>query len=270
LTAACKVHRVTQHRSVLPGVEARTITSDRTFPRHSHDQLGIGVVLSGAHRSWSGIGHVEARAGDSIMVNPGEMHDGMPGGQGPRQWRMLYFEPAVVARATRAEGVEVIEVVRPAVHDPVLASLFVRSFDRVIEQPSSELAIEESLLMLVMRALRKHGARQTPSRELSPSVRRALERVEADPASQTSLAELARLSGISRFQLVRGFVREVGVTPHAYVLQRRVLLARQLLTLGQSIVEAAMNAGFADQSHLTRAFLRQFGVTPGRYLAAIN
>ena len=37
----------------------------------------------------------------------------------------------------------------------------------------------------------------------------------------------------------------------------------------QPIVDAAINAGFADQSHMTRAFVRQFGVTPGRYVAAI-
>jgi AraC-like DNA-binding protein len=83
------------------------------------------------------------------------------------------------------------------------------------------------------------------------------------------LAELAELSGVSRFQLLRGFACEVGATPHAYLVQRRVGLARQLLAAGQSIVDAAINAGFADQSHMTRAFVRQFGVTPGRYVAAM-
>jgi AraC-like DNA-binding protein len=85
-----------------------------------------------------------------------------------------------------------------------------------------------------------------------------------------SLAELAALSGVSRFQLLRGFAREVGITPHAYLVQRRVRLARQLLAKGQTPVQAAMQAGFADQSHMTRAFVRQIGVTPSRYQAAIT
>ncbi len=46
------------------------------------------------------------------------------------------------------------------------------------------------------------------------------------------MAELAALSGVRRFQLLRGFVLETGVTPHAYLLQRRVRLARQLLIAG--------------------------------------
>jgi hypothetical protein len=122
------VHRMVQHRSVLPWVEARTLTSDRTFPRHSHDQLGIGVMLSGGHRSWSGVGHVEAHSGDIIMVNPGEMHDGMPIRGNPRGWRMLYFDPTAVVRMAEAEGANTFEVVRPAVHDPILAARFARLF----------------------------------------------------------------------------------------------------------------------------------------------
>jgi AraC-like DNA-binding protein len=264
------VHRVTQHRSGLPDIEARTIASGRTFPRHSHDQLGIGVMLSGAHRSWSGIGHVEARAGDVIMVNPGEMHDGMPAGVGPREWRMLYFEPAVIARMAETEGGDDVEVVRPAVHDPVLATRFAQLFDCMTAPRSSQLLMEERLLVLVMWVLRRHGLRRPPSREPSPSIGKARARIDSDPTSHVSLAELAELSGISRFQLVRGFAREVGTTPHAYLVQRRVCLARRLLTQGQSVAEAAMNAGFADQSHLTRAFVRHLGVTPGRYVAAIG
>lgn len=68
-TRVSRHHRMIQHRSALCWVEARTLASDRVFPRHSHDQLGVGVIVSGAHRSWSDIGNVEARAGDIIMVN---------------------------------------------------------------------------------------------------------------------------------------------------------------------------------------------------------
>ena len=68
---------------------------------------------------------------------------------------------------------------------------------------------------------------------------------------------------------MRGFARAVGVTPHAYLLQQRVRLARRLLSAGRRPIEAAAEAGFADQSHLTRAFRRQLGVTPARYRAAV-
>jgi hypothetical protein len=54
--------------------------TNHAFPRHSHDHIGIGIMTFGAQRSWSIIGQVESEAGDVIMVNPGEIHDGMPVG----------------------------------------------------------------------------------------------------------------------------------------------------------------------------------------------
>ena len=75
---------------------------------------------------------------------------------------------------------------------------------------------------------------------------------------------------MSRFHLLRGFFRATGATPHAYILQRRVRLARQLLAAGEELTEASARAGFADQSHMTRAFVRQLGVTPARYRSSVT
>ena len=46
-------------------------------------------------------------------------------------------------------------------------------------------------------------------------------------------------------------------------------MARRHLRSGYALADAALMAGFADQSHMTRAFQRQFGITPGRYRAAV-
>jgi quercetin dioxygenase-like cupin family protein len=98
-----RTHRVVQHKSAIPGVEGMTLFSDHAFPRHSHDQFGIGIMTSGAQRSWSVIGQVESQAGDVIMVNPGEMHDGVPVSGFARGWRILYLDPDVVGRETAGE-----------------------------------------------------------------------------------------------------------------------------------------------------------------------
>lgn len=106
-------------------------------------------------------------------------------------------------------------------------------------------------------------------RESSPSVTRAVKRIDAAPEIPVSLAELAALSSVSRFQLLRAFSRQIGITPHAYLIQRRVLLAQRFLADGQTPAQAAIQAGFSDQSHMTRAFVRQVGVTPGCYSRAV-
>jgi AraC-like DNA-binding protein len=264
-----RMHRVEQHRSGIPGIEAMTLFSNHAFPRHSHDQFGIGIMTSGAQRSWSVIGQVESEVGDVIMVNPGEIHDGMPVDGVARGWRILYLDPALVAREIADETTDAELIMRPVARDLRLARDVVRLFAE-LERPAQDgLAGEESLLCCLMHILHRHVVRAARAVGRSPPVAKAIRRLDSAPEVPTSLAELAALSGVSRFQLLRGFAREVGTTPHAYLVQRRVRLVRQLLAAGRSPADAAVGAGFADQSHMTRAFVRQLGVTPGRYKAAI-
>jgi AraC-like DNA-binding protein len=263
------MHRIEHHRSGIPGIEAMTLYSNHAFPRHSHDQYGIGIMTSGAQRSWSVIGQVESEAGDVIMVNPGEMHDGIPVNGSPRGWRILYLDPALIAREIADEATEKELIARPVARDPHLARQVARLFT-LLETPAPDrFAAKESLLRCLMHVLHRHGVHGPSTACASPPVLKAIRRLDAAPEISTSLAELAALSGVSRFQLLRGFTREVGTTPHAYLVQRRVRLVRRLLAAGRSPVDAALLAGFADQSHMTRAFVRQFGITPGRYRAAI-
>lgn len=245
-----------------------TLLSDRAFPRHSHDQYGIGIMTSGAQRSWSAIGQVESVAGDVIMVNPGEMHDGAPIGGGARSWRILYLDPALVAREVGDDANAGELMVRPVARDAQLASRVVRLFAQLEQGCPDPLAVEESLSSCLMLVLHKHEVGGPRRAGASPSVLKAIQRLDAAPEITVSLPELAALSGVSRFQLLRGFAREVGVTPHAYLIQRRVCLVRRLLIAGHTPAAAAVAAGFADQSHMTRAFVRQFGITPARYQAA--
>lgn len=162
-----------------------------------------------------------------------------------------------------------VEIVRPVARDPLLAGHFAELFSCFTAAQPDSLAREENLLRSLMCLLRRHGtARAAPSGP-SPCVAKAIRRLDSAPDARVSLAELAALSGVSRFQLLRGFAREVGITPHAYLVQRRVRLARRLLANGHTPAQAALLAGFADQSHMTRAFVRQLGITPSRYRAAI-
>jgi AraC-like DNA-binding protein len=254
----------------MPGVEAMTLYSDHSFPRHSHDQYGIGIMTHGVQRSWSVVGQVESMAGDVIMLNPGEMHDGIAVDRAARGWKIMYFDPALIAREIADEVASTDFVIQPVARDRRLARQVMRLFDNVERPVADALATEESLVACLMHVMHKHRVGHPTTSCASPSVIKAIRRLDAAPEAPTSLAELAALSGVSRFQLLRGFAREVGTTPHAYLVQRRVRLARQHLVAGSSPGEAAVLVGFADQSHMTRAFVRHFGITPARYQAAIS
>jgi len=244
-----RIHQVEQLKSNITGIEAMTLVSSHHFPRHSHDQFGVGVIAFGAQRSWSGVGSVQALAGDVIMSNPGETHDGAPLDGDVRGWRMLYLDPALLAREVEEEIVGQVEIVRPVARDSVLAGHFARLFGCLTAPRSDRLASDENLLRSLIYMLRQHGTARPSPGVPSPCVAKAIQHLDSAPDTSVSLAEWAALSGVSRFQLLRGFAREIGITPHAYLVQRRVLLARRFLADGQTPVRAAAGAGFADQSH---------------------
>jgi AraC-like DNA-binding protein len=274
---ASVIHNVEQHKSTVRGIEAMTLVSSHHFPRHSHDQFGVGVIAFGAQRSWSGVGQVSASAGDVIMANPGEMHDGAPLGGHARGWRMIYLDPHLVAREVEEEIVGPVELVRPVARDEILARRFAQLFACLTASRTECLATEENLLCCLIHIIQKHGmivpkdgTARASCNSRSPCVAKAIQCLDSAPDTPVSLAALAALSGVSRFQLLRSFAREIGITPHAYLVQRRVRVARQLLSHGITPAQAALQAGFADQSHMTRAFVRQIGITPARYRAAVS
>lgn len=88
------------------------------------------------------------------------------------------------------------------------------------------------------------------------------------PEKPFKLADLAVEAGMSRFRFLRSFAHANGLTPHSYLLQRRIHLARRLLAKGTAPAEVAFASGFSDQSHLNRTFIRHFGVTPAAYRTA--
>ena len=180
------------------------------------------MIRHGAQASHSGRGQVQAQAGQVITVNPGEIHDGAPLGDAGRAWQMLYLDPSVAAEAARE--------FLPAGEFRISAACVRRP------RPgrgagalcASHRQCQRWLATLLLRVLaRAAGGRRAAAAPSAPSaIRHARARIDDDPAASLSLADLAAACGLSRHQTLRAFARDTGMTPHAYQVQRRLLLAR--------------------------------------------
>ena len=214
---------------------------------------------------------VEAGPGDTITVNPGEVHDGMPIGDGGRSWRMLYIDPSLVADILRdmSDGrTAEIEFSHPAVSDARAARRFQGLFSALTGEGG--LLQGEERLWALLASMTHRGSGPGGSDAVPGGIALAQSRIDDDPAMPLTLSDLARSCGLSRFQVLRGFARSTGLTPHAYLVQRRIQLARRLIAGGTPLAQAALGSGFADQSHMTRIFVRTYGVSPRAYASAIR
>ncbi len=99
------------------------------------------------------------------------------------------------------------------------------------------------------------------------ALRRLNEYIAEQMAEPFDLADMASVAGCEKFRFARAFTRSVGVTPHRYVVRRRVERARMLIAAGKHTLAAiAAMTGFSDQSHLHHWIKQICGVTPGQLL----
>jgi AraC-like DNA-binding protein len=257
----------TAHKTGHDQLQAVSGESDHHFPRHTHDDFGIGLMVAGGQISASGRGQVEAGPGDIITVNPGEVHDGVPVGRHARRWHMLYLAPALLQDIANGLGVcgqGDLEFCHPVLTDTNVAQHFATAWRRGQNQPSDNtqgLAREEALLQLLCGLLSRRSSPEH-MRQAPLAMLRVKAMIDDDVLDNPSLGDLAREAGLSRFQTLRAFARLTGFTPHAYLVEQRVRHARRQVIAGMRLADAAAASGFADQSHMTREFRRRYGVTP--------
>jgi AraC family transcriptional regulator len=92
----------------------------------------------------------------------------------------------------------------------------------------------------------------------------AIEYINANLASQMTLAEIAKVVGVSTSHFSRAFKISHGVSPWAYIIMARVeRVKRMIRATREPLSQIASACGFADQAHLCRAFRCRVGVSPG-------
>jgi AraC-like DNA-binding protein len=260
----------------ISGIDGLEVMSARwiqhSFVPHMHDFYAVSLNYAG--RGAFHCRHVlrDASPGKCNLIGPGELHTGYATSRKGWIYRNLYID--VHLMTTLLQGLDwqrplEVRFQLPLVDDPVLAERLAFAFASLNES-NSLLRNESLLLSVVARLATDHFLpRQSlpePGREHA-AVRRIREWLDAHPEQNVSVRSLADIVGLSAYYLVRVFHKHVGVPPHQYQKNIRVLKARKLLASGATISEVAYRAGFCDQSHLNRCFKTTLGVSPGKYVA---
>lgn len=193
----------------------------------------------------------------------------------------FYFPRAalnVIADNSEAHRVEDLRY-EPGVgvDDPVLRAL-VASLMPAFENPrqANRIFVEHVTMAVGIHAAKTYGGMRPFVRTLRGGLapwqmRRAEEMLAANLEGDVSLAMLARECQMSVAHFARAFRQSTGMSPHQWLLQRRVDHAKSLLRDGtMSLADVALTCGFADQSHFTRVFSRRAGTSPGAWRRSLD
>lgn len=254
----------------LPGVEALHARFVRhAYVPHSHPTWTVAVVHDGAARFEVDATQQRANRGELFVLEPGAVHTGMAAVPEGWAYRVLYLDPALLheweerdAPAPRAARWVVFR--DRALRDSLL------HVHMALSAGTSWLGLDEAVVV-ALQSLRPHlrpGPPPARGRFEHAAVRRAREYLTEHWDQPVRLAAVSSSAGLTRFELVRRFRQQTGLTPHAFQVNLRIARARIMLGTGEPIARVAAACGFADQSHLTRTFRRAVGVTPGRFAAA--
>lgn len=233
----------------------------------------FGVVLDGAMEARRGRSRHLFGPGDVCAWSPEGRHAGRAHRTPSWEARLVILDLRAVERLLdeTGGGGGVAFARTPRLVDPRLAAAFVR-LHRALEQPASALEVEGRLVAWLRALLAPRSPRAALSAaraHADPALKRAVERLSDEAASNLTLSELAQAAGVDRHRLTRLFRAAHGLPPHRFQLARRLEKARAMIERGGGVAAAAAGAGFFDQSHLTRHFRRAFGLTPARYAALL-
>lgn len=258
---------------VVPGAGIELLAASyrtQRFVPHAHDYAVLAITERGEAAGMDAHGGARLGPGAVLLIPPQVVHAAHSVGSDPWEYRAFYLAAPRFERLRALLGHDGIAARTVVRHAPELAARL-RELHHDLESDTDDRvasavdAVISDIDPLMAQAYRPDGS--TP--RVSSAVLRAKAMIDEAPDRRWSLPALARASGASPFHLCRAFGRQVGASPYAYALQRRVASARERLAGPKTISRVAHELGFADQSHLTRLFLRVFGLTPGEYRAAL-
>jgi AraC-like DNA-binding protein len=258
--------------AALPFIEARSVEHGRDvcYAKHSHDTFSIGAITGGTSR-YVNRGSAEIiGAGSVVVMNPDDVHACNPIGDQAWAYRMLHVDVAWLTELQHQLGFSHNAHFR-AFSITSTTALFAglnRLCEILTDQHAGQLQKQSaawgffSEMQQVLDPAPVRGAQD------NTKLLRAAQFISDNYTRLVSLDDICAAANLSPAYLIRAFKRQYGMTPHAYLINRRIQQGRARLRRGAAIADVAIEMGFADQAHFQRAFKQHVAATPGQYRIA--
>ncbi len=228
---------------------------------HVHPWATLCLTVAGGYVEDWGVTRVRCDRASLVFHPPGDVYGDRISGEGSR-CLTIAVDPVVFSSA--ADAIPSLARLRASRRAPPNWLAFQLQRELELGDDLSPASIESTILALLAEVGERPGleARGAPP----PWLERVKEQIHDEFARGPSLENLAGAAGVHRVHLAREFRRRFGCTPGHYIRQRRIEYACHRLAASREPLSAiALDAGFADQSHLTNTFRQLVGTTPGSF-----
>lgn len=241
-------------------------SSNKIFTPHFHNTYSIGITHKGLYKSKNRNNTFNFYERSTRINNPNEVHEGTS-----NSWDNHYIYPSIELLSEiyfqifneKKTPIFNQHIIEDEILYKKLYLLFYSYFNK-----KDTLIIETYLIDTLSYLVKKHSHTHKISEDYNNSaiVTRSLEYINDNLDINIELDELARNVSLSKYHFLRMFKKELLLTPHQYILNKRVEKAKSLIQNGFSISNAAIEVGFNDQSHFNRNFKRYYDYLPSQIL----
>ena len=252
---------------------------------HHHDFYEIYFFLSG-----SVLYNIESRSylltpGDVLLISPMELHQPMFG-QDQREYEriVLWIDKQFLEGFTLAGEVFTacfdtdnpnhVNLLRPEGANRQFLTFLL---EQLISESSSKEPYQEisamsylSQVLVLLNRLALQQRKEEPAAAQDSAVYSVLGYINEHYNENLSLDDLANRFFVSKYHRAREFQRLVGTSVHRYIVQKRLVMAKQMLSAGKPSSEVYQSCGFGDYSNFYRAFKAEYQISPKEYMAALR
>ena len=245
--------------------------SNEKFTKHFHDTYSIGLTNGGLFKSIVSNQSCLAYENSTRVINPGEVHYG-----DSQSWNFRSFYPKVELLVEIYEQMFAERKIpffkEHIIEDKKLFSLLYIFF-RSAYINSEKMVIETNMINVLSYLIQNytdHTRKNVAMFNDKEIIKNSIEYINDSLEYNLSLDQLSQNSSLSKYHFLRVFKKNVGLTPHHYILTQRIYKAKELVLNGSSLSEAGLMAGFNDQSHFIRNFKKIYGYSPKELLKKSN
>ncbi len=247
---------------------------------HHHDFYEVYFLLGGDVAYWVEGRIIRLQPGDLLFINPMELHRPVADPARPMCERFVlwvnkdYLESLSTPRFSLNACFDTklpnhSHLIRPGSAERAVLTAQMGELVRECysKDPGSEISARGVFLQLMVQLnrLARRADSQQEGEQLSPLVQNAMQYITENLNTDLSLDQLAGELFVSKYHLSHAFSREMGVSVYRYILLRRLMMARQLLTAGESAGQVCRSCGFSDYTSFYRAFKSEYGISPREF-----
>ncbi len=239
------------------------------FPNHFHEYYVIGFIEDGQRYLSCKNREYTIKPGDLLLFNPGDNHTCEQIDGRTLDYRCLNIQPEIMKKAvfeiTGRSYLPYFE--EQVVFRSELVSIL-KELHLMIMMEESDFKKEEIFFFLLEQLIDEYTREDLPipKAEQSTESKAICDFLEQNYMRNISLDDLCRLTGLSKYYLLRSFTKQNGISPYSYLEAIRIDKSKKLLEQGVLPIDVALQTGFADQSHFSNFFKRFIGLTPKQYM----